>query len=911
MDPRDALGLDPAATGAMKSQPLVLPLFLPTLIVALLMEAVVLLGANPPIREGNVTLRMPVEPAGSAQNSFTVIDAFPMLNFDHPVALSAPPAGLRWLFVIERPGRVIAITNAANPTRTVFLDISDRVAYETNYVRSGAEGLVSLAFHPNFSENGFCYLLYTTVSQTTAGSGMHQRLSRFQIAPNDAQAAPNSELPILTQHDEGIGHNWNDLAFGPDGYLYIAVGDEGGSNDEFHNSQRIDKDFFSGILRIDIDKRPGSFAPNPHPAVTPHYTVPPDNPFIGATEFDGSAVDPTKVRTELYAIGLRNPWRMSFDSETGALFCGDVGQHAAEEINLIVKGGNYGWAYKEGTLPGFKGDPPPGSNVSFIPPLIEYRHGFGPESGNAVIGGLVYGGTRLPGLSGAYIFGDYVTGNIWFARYDGKSITPKTRITGDQGMVAFGIDPETGDLLLVDHEEQKLKRLVPNSSGAELPATLADTGAFQNLSTLAPHPGILPYDVNVPFWSDGARKRRWFCVPDTNAKIGFGPESNWAFPNGTVWIKHFDLNLVEDDPNSSRRLETRFLIKNARGVYGVTYRWNEAQNDATLVPEQGMDEAFEVRDAKGNRRQQIWRYPARTECLACHTPVAGHVLGFNTAQLNRDQDYGGGVLENQLVTLNRLGYLTANAGDITTLRALAPADDERVSREYRVRSYLQANCAQCHQPGGPAPGAWDARSTVPLSLAGIIDGVGRSDTLDSQKKIVTPGSPEQSLLLTRIAHFGPLRMPPLATMVLDASAIQLLTAWITEDLKGYQTFADWQRQHFSSVDSLEAGPNADPDGDGIANQTEFLLGTNPREASSTWKVSAERSGDLVRLTFPQIANRHFEVQVAPVLGNPRAWAPLRVPANRPFFSAQDRLAVIEDMLDPKQARFYRVRVSEP
>src|SRR5207248_1623850 len=141
-------------------------------------------------------------------------------------------------------------------------------------------------------------------------------------------------------------------------------------------------------------------------------------------------------------------------------------------------------------------------------------------------------------------------------------------------------------------------------------------------------------DVNVAFWSDGAQKRRWFCVPNANDQIASGKSGVWDFPAGTVWIKHFDLEMVTGDPSSARRVETRLLVRNATGVYGVTYEWNDAQNNATLVPTEGKDRVFNINDG-GVTRQQTWHFPGRNECTSCHTPVAGYALGFNAAQLNR------------------------------------------------------------------------------------------------------------------------------------------------------------------------------------------------------------------------------------------------------------------------------------
>src|SRR6185503_526499 len=168
-----------------------------------------------------------------------------------------------------------------------------------------------------------------------------------------------------------------------------------------------------------------------------------------------------------------------------------------------------------------------------------------------------------------------------------------------------------------------------------LPATLAETGIFADLATLTPNIGIRPYEINVPFWSDHALKTRWFCLPETNQMIAFKPIGAWTFPTGAVWIKHFELELTNGQPASARRLETRVLMNTADGFFGVTYRWGDSTTNAWLVPEQGQEEHFTIRNANGAVvREQDWHYPSRTDCMNCHTKWAGRVLGFNTAQLN-------------------------------------------------------------------------------------------------------------------------------------------------------------------------------------------------------------------------------------------------------------------------------------
>jgi glucose/arabinose dehydrogenase/mono/diheme cytochrome c family protein len=857
-------------------------------------------------RVANSTLQMPASPP---QFGFGLTNAFPGLSFSGPVSITAPPGETNRLFILERSGTIVVITNLASPTRTVFMSLT---------VLSDSEsGLIGLAFHPGYATNGYFFVFSSRSLTTSQGSGRHQRISRFQTNPADSnQGLTASELPLITQYDTAGNHNGGDLHFGPDGYLYASLGDEGAQYNGNRNSQMLTKNFFSAILRIDVDKHPGNLLPNPHPANTTNYFIPADNPYIGLTNFNGQTIDPATIRTEFYAIGFRNPWRMSFDRVTGDLYVGDVGQDLYEEVDLITRGGNYGWAYYEGThlakdlYPSqttILTNPPPG----LMAPIVEYSHsGASTNIGNAVIGGVVYRGSALSQLYGAYVFGDNGSGNIWMLRRDGTNTVPSQRLTGASGPAAFGVDPRNGDVFIAQLNNNTIGRLIYNGtpSGTALPPTLSDTGAFSDLTSLAPAAGIVPYDINVPFWSDNAIKTRWFSVPGTNLTINFDVRSNWSFPAGAVWIKHFELELTNGIPASRKRLETRFIVRNLGGVYGATYRWDSATN-ATLVAEGGMDEPFTINDG-GILRTQIWHYPSRSECLACHTPQGGFALGFNTAQMNRDFDYGAGS-ENQIAALSRVGYFAAPVTNLYTLPSLVRPDAIGYSLAHRVRSYLAANCSQCHQPGGPSVAAWDARTVLPLSQTSIINGPLNNDAGDPNNRVIAPGSLANSMMLTRISKRGAGQMPPLDSTLLDTNGINLISQWITNDLPSYQTFSQWQLTQFGSTNSPASAPGADPDGDGAINLLEFLVGTNPTNALDLWKVALRPGENSVGIIFPHIANRGFEVQAASSLSPPVQWQVLDVPDNRPFYSATNFIDTINDALTNMSFRVYRVRIYEP
>ncbi len=715
-----------------------------------------------PPRVGNDTLRLPER---IPLVGYGLVNAFPGVTFEQPVALAAPPEDTNRLFVVERTGKIYVVTNLAQPTKTLFLDLSPRV--ESRYLETG---LLGLTFHPGFSSNRFCFVFRTMYTSTPgAQNRLHEVVSRFEASTTNPELAlTNSEVTILAQLDDSDQHNGGDLKFGPDGYLYVSMGERVHRDIHGPDQTPVDRDLQGAILRLDVDGRPGNLPPNPHPASTDHYWIPADNPFVGVTQHHGLAVNPSEVRTELYAIGLRNPWRMAFDQVTGDLYVGDVGEGAQEEVDLVVPGGDYGWPYFEGLVASGFARPP---RFNPLPPLHTYGHGWsGGTNGDCVVGGVVYGGNAIPSLRGSFLFADFNSGYLWSLERHGPTPTVERLLGTSPGLAAFAIDPRDGEVLAAHLFDGTILRLVymPPEAVTNLPPTLEETGIFEDLAALKPNGGIVPYEVNLPFWSDQAEKQRWFSLPDTNQTIGFNPTGLWTFPTGAVWVKHFELALTNGQAASRRRLETRVLVNGADGFYGLTYRWGDSTTNAWLVPEQGETERFTIRDASGAiLREQEWRYPSRAECMNCHTRISGRVLGFNTAQLNRAALVGT-VTTNQLLALAAAGYLDPAPPVAAEWPALATASDPDAPVEFRVRSYFQANCSFCHAPGADTLAAWDARITTPLAQAGIVSSGG----------VVQPGRPQDSRLYQHLLGF-PFLMPPIATTVHNTDAVALVANWIT------------------------------------------------------------------------------------------------------------------------------------
>lgn len=349
--------------------------------------------------------------------------AFPGLSFRRPVDLQYVPDGSNRLFVLEQAGIISVFPNDRTAdTKKTFLDIRAQVDDSGN-----EEGLLGLAFHPDYADNGYFYVNYT------ASNPDRTVISRFTVSSAPDQANATSEKVILTFEQPYSNHNGGQVGFGPDGYLYIAVGDGGSGGDpQGHGQNR--KTLLGTILRIDVDKEEGGKA----------YGIPPDNPFANNT---------SGYREEIYAYGLRNPWRFSFDPETGTLWTGDVGQNAYEEIDIIEKGGNYGWNSLEGNHcyePRNDCD-----RTGKIAPIHEYpRH-----EGISVTGGFVYRGPTLEALTGKYIYADFGTRNVWALDNSnpGKIVNSKL-LQADFAISSFGVDQD--DELYLCGFDGKIHRLV-------------------------------------------------------------------------------------------------------------------------------------------------------------------------------------------------------------------------------------------------------------------------------------------------------------------------------------------------------------------------------------------------------------------------------------------------------------------
>jgi len=846
----------------------------------------------------NSTLALPTElPTGNYD-----LEVFG--NFSTVLAIANPLDERNTLYFAERSGRIIVYSDLENQIREQdpFLIIPSTVT--TN----GENGLLGLAFHPQYRLNGYFFVFYTSQRENGERTNRISRFSRSQSDPFLANS--NSALILFDQVDQASNHNGGDIHFGPDGYLYISLGDEGAGNDSYNNSQVVDGDLFAGIARIDVDKLPGNLEPTNHPDIPrngegkAYYSIPIDNPLVSKWQDEGSNPE-SDLRLEFYAIGLRNPWRMSFDPATGNLWTGDVGQGSREEIDVIIKGANYGWAFREGFVSGPKNQTPPAGFESVADPIHDYPR----SQGVSVTGGVVYRGSRLPELEGAYIFGDYGSGRIWALFPDPNGGAPSVeQITSVSNPVAFARDPINGDIL-VSTISGSVRRLV-RGSGEEpvFPETLTQTGAFKSLATLEPEDGIIAYEPNVSFWSDHAAKQRWVAVPE--GIVAFSEDDPWTFPTGTVWIKHFELDLERGNPQTSVRIETRFLVKTPTSIYGLSYRWNEDQTEAYLVANEGEDILYNIQD-EGEQIEQNWRIPSRQECLQCHTVVAGYALSFNARQLNRTLTINENE-QNILSYFSEIGILDTAIENPQSVASFAQLDDPTKPLREKVRSYLAVNCVSCHQPGGTAPSNWDARPHIPIENMGIINGSVVDNRGNSNRRLVIPGSNELSVLLSRVqGSHGYQRMPPIGSNVIDEAGIQLLSDWISLVPPTDSSFEEWQITFFGSANSSDAAASADPDRDGNSNLLEFMTFTHRLNSEDFWHPEIAQIGRQAQVRFAMPPSRNYEIQISYDLENWDTWI---VPGNPPQSDPIEEIQVNIEGLLPESANnsFLRIQItSEP
>lgn len=681
----------------------------------------------------NPTCVAPDRPA--ATSPVTTQRAFGNLTFTKPVGmLQAPGDDSEW-FIVEQPGRIRAFANVPGATsaRTV-LDIRDIVEDGPNEA-----GLLGMAFHPDWHQNGEAYLSFNL----TQSGQLWSVLTRIRSTDGGQSLDPSTHEIVFSTRQPFGNHNGGQVAFGPDGLLYWGLGDGGDAGDPQGNGQNTSTPL-GALLRLDVD----------HPSGGKPYGIPADNPFAGGV---GGL-------PEIYAFGLRNPWRFSWDTGSGDLWLADVGQDAFEEINVIQRGGNYGWNLKEGFA--CFDAPSPCDALPVLDPVAVYDHTQGDRS---ITGGFVYRGAEIPGLQGRYVYGDIVTGRIWALApsAEGSGWEPELLLESGINMATFAQDLE-GEIYVVNFFDGTIHALsaAGPAPADDFPKRLSDTGCFDPAEPARPAPGVIAYDVASPLWSDGADKQRFLAIPD-GTQLHMESDGDFSFPAGSVLMKTF---LV-----GGKRVETRLLVRHDDGGWaGYAYRWRDDGSDADLLA------GSEIVDLPGG---QTWRIPSRADCTACHTAAARHALGPEFLQLNGDFVYEAtGRRSNQMDTLVHIGLFDDLADgdlDVETMPRLSALDDDDASLADRARSYLHSNCSSCHRPGGPGRSDADMRFLVPWSSQGMCGVAPEAGAFGiSGAALVRAGDPDASVLLHRMQAVDAARMPALGSSVVDDEAIELMQAWI-------------------------------------------------------------------------------------------------------------------------------------
>jgi putative heme-binding domain-containing protein len=692
---------------------------------------------------------------------YRVERAFPKLTFAAPLEAASIP-GTDRLVVVEQRGRLFSLPNDEGCEKAdLFAELRQ---FDAEVVEC-----YSIAFHPRFHENrhAFVWVNLDLRGKPTREDGT--RIVRFRVTE---ESPPRLDLPsgqtIFTWL--GGGHNGGNLRFGPDGMLYISTGDSASPDppDPLGTGQDI-TDVLASVLRIDVDRADPGKA----------YAIPQDNPFVSTPG----------ARGEVWAYGFRNPWRMSFDRKTGALWLGDVGWELWEMIYRVQRGGNYGWSITEGGRQDVRPDRARGP-TPILPPIAVHSHG----EAASITGGEIYYGKRLPELAGAYIYGDWQFGTFWALRADGDGpVEPRELCRSTLMPAGFGVTPD-GELLICDHAGGGLWRLARNPEAAisaPFPRRLSETGLFSEVVKQTPAPGVVPYSVNAERWADGATGERWIALPGSEVvsvakrELGVMPAGRWVFPPGAVLAKTYSLEMEHGNAATSRRIETQLLHFDGQQWAAYDYRWNDAQTDAELVSSRGADATFEVKDsaAPGGVRRQTWRYFSRAECLRCHNLPANFAPGFNALQLDRSRS-----VDDPLDLIAPPG-LAADEPKLV---------DPHGSPEVRARSYLHANCSVCHRfsGGGAVPSMMNV--DTPLREAKLIGAKPVQGDLGlSEARIIAPGAPSRSVLLYRMATAGRGHMPYLGGKLVDDRGVVLMRDWIAS-LRGEEELPAVARQRRES-----------------------------------------------------------------------------------------------------------------
>ncbi len=695
-----------------------------------------------------------------------------------PTEMVRVPGTDRWI-VTQLNGSVLSFSKTGDPDQVQSLNLKE--------VSKGTFRTLGITFHPEFPKRPWVYIAYCDEMRSLKGA----KLSRFRVSdPSVPIIDPTTETVFLNWNS--TDHNGGNLQFGPDGFLYFPIGDGQHPNppDPSNTGQDI-TDLQASILRIDVERGEGGR----------NYRIPPDNPFVKVPD----------ARPEIWAFGVRNPWKMCFHPTTGELWTGDVGWEMREMVYRIDRGANYGWSTKEGSQ--IVKTTEPVNPIPITPPIVEHDH----TEARSITGGFFWQHESLPELKDAYIYGDWMTGKIWGLKYDGEKVVwHEELVDTNLQIISFALD-DNGEVLIVGYDGT-IHKLVPNpdlanydNSTVRFPTRLSETGIFASTKDQTPNPGVVEYSIIANHWADHTFSRQWIGLAD-DAKMAIYKKGDWTvgyekgdieYPHDTVFAKTVSIRTDESDPRSAIRLETQVLHRYHDTWNAYNYIWNEEQTDASLQGNSAIEKSLTIKDESqpDGIRKQTWLHASRDQCRLCHIWKAGTVHGFKFDQLNRpfkkaNEDWSS--TENQLDAINRWAMFEE---PVEKPDPVVDLFDDSADLELRARHYLHLNCAHCHRKGGGGTSIFQLVKDLPLETTELIDEPAQQGDFGiPDAKVVTSGDPSRSVLLYRMMKSGRGHMPQFGTNLIDDKGVELVADWIASLKKGSTT--PKQRPH--EVESVEA-----------------------------------------------------------------------------------------------------------
>ena len=682
-----------------------------------------------------------------------------------PMFLAAEPQTKRLLALLHH--------GQGKPTQLIAFEDDPKVEKHETLLELPGRNVYSFCFDPKYSENGFIYLFSNLNLEAFEGKKSN-RISRVTISKNSPTIDLESEHTILEWRSGG--HDGGGIDFGLDGMLYISTGDGTSDSDTWLSGQTLD-DLLGGVLRIDIRET----------STEKPYKIPENNPFVNLPN----------ARAELYAYGLRNPWRLTVDKLTGHIWVGNNGQDLWESVHMVNSGDNYGWSVYEGSHPFYENrtmGPHP-----LTQPTVEHSH----SEARSITGGIVYYGLKWKSLRGHYIYGDYGTGKIWGIKHNGKERLAFQELADTPLAITGFATTHSGELLIVDHSSgfYRLETQPRVRLSAPFPRRLSETGLFTNTENHTMKPGVIEYSVIASGWNDTATAKRWMAVPDKQT-VSLNHNGAWSFPNRTALVQTLKVQR-EDKFGLAKpfRIETRILLRQQNEWTGYSYKWNEEQTDAELVSKEGSKSTFRIADNKspGSFRRHDWTFPSRADCMTCHSRARGFLLGLTTQNTDRTHNFSGKE-DNQLRTLSHIGlFKKPYVKQKNKKKSLVDPYDPNETLSQRARSYLHINCSSCHVHSGGGNSKIEIGIETSDDKMNLIGARPQHNTFGiSNAMLVSPGSPEQSVLISRLSRRGRGQMPPLVSSTVDEAAVSLFKDWISEMKSEIVFIKNWKMNDFET-----------------------------------------------------------------------------------------------------------------